>query len=108
MQTGNTNYIYKNDLDKACFQRDMAYGKYKDLTKRAESDKVLRDQVFKVPRNPKHDGYEGELVAMVYKLFDKKSKSSGIKFVSNQQLGNELHKPIIIKIKKRYLGCLLS
>ena len=41
MQTGNTNYIYKNDLDKACFQHDMAYRKYKDLTKRTESDKVL-------------------------------------------------------------------
>ena len=42
MQTGNTNYIYKNDLDKACFQHDMAYGKYKHLTKRTQSDKVLR------------------------------------------------------------------
>ena len=36
METGNTNYIYKNDLDKACFQHDMVYGKYKDLTQRAE------------------------------------------------------------------------
>ena len=42
MQTENTNYIYiyKNDLDKGCFQHDMAYGKYKELTKRTESDKV--------------------------------------------------------------------
>ena len=40
IQTGNTDYIYKNDLDKACFQHDMAYGKYKDLTKRIQSDKV--------------------------------------------------------------------
>ena len=24
MQTRNANYIYKNDLDKACFQHDMA------------------------------------------------------------------------------------
>ena len=30
MQTGNTNYICKNDIDKACFQHDMAHGKYKD------------------------------------------------------------------------------
>ena len=44
MQTGDTNYIYNNDLDKACFQQDMAYGKYKDLIKRTESDKVLRDK----------------------------------------------------------------
>ena len=48
MQTGNTNYIYKNDLDKACFQHDKAYGKYKDLTKRTASDNVLRDKVFKL------------------------------------------------------------
>ena len=31
-----TDYIYKNDLGKACFQHDMAYGKYKDLAKRTE------------------------------------------------------------------------
>ena len=43
MQTGNTNYIYKNDIDKACFQHDMVYGKFRDLTKRTQSDKVLRD-----------------------------------------------------------------
>ena len=43
MQTGNTNYIYKNDIDKACFQHGMAYGKYRDLTKRTQSDKMLRD-----------------------------------------------------------------
>ena len=33
MLTGDTNYIYSNNLDKACFQHDMAYGKYKDLAK---------------------------------------------------------------------------
>ena len=44
MQTGNTNDIYKNDLDTACFQHNMAYGKHKDLTEIAESDKVLKDK----------------------------------------------------------------
>ena len=34
MQTGNTNFIYKNELDQACFQHDMAYGKSKDLIKK--------------------------------------------------------------------------
>ena len=40
---------------------------------------------------------------MVYKFFDKKSKGSGIKndTKENQQLANELHKPIIRKFKKR-------
>ena len=48
MQTGSTNNIYKNDLDKACFQHDKAYDKYKDLTKTTESDNVLRDKAFKL------------------------------------------------------------
>ena len=52
MQTGNTNYIYRNDLDKACFQHNMAYGKYKDLTKGTQSDKVLRNKAFEIASNP--------------------------------------------------------
>ena len=51
------NYIYKNDLDKACFQHDMACCKYKDLTKRTESDTVLRDKVFKIATSSIYDGY---------------------------------------------------
>ena len=47
MQTGNKDFIYKNELDKACFQHDMAYGKSKDLAKRNQSDKVLRDKHLK-------------------------------------------------------------
>ena len=57
MQAGNTDYIYKNDLDKACFQHDTAYGKYKDLAKRTQSDKVLTDKAFEIASNPKYDGY---------------------------------------------------
>ena len=41
-ETGDTKYIYKNELDKACFQHDMAYGGFKDLARRTASDKVLR------------------------------------------------------------------
>ena len=73
METGNTNYIYKNDLDKACFQYDMVYGKYKDLTKETESDKVLKNKALKIASNPKDDGYQRGLVSIVYKFFDKKS-----------------------------------
>ena len=65
MQTSDTNYIYKNDLDKACFQHDMPNGKYKDLTKRTQSDKVLRDKAFKIASNPRYDGYQRELASMV-------------------------------------------
>ena len=42
MQTGNKDFIFKNELDKACFQYDMAYGKSKDLAKITQSDKVLK------------------------------------------------------------------
>ena len=58
MQTGNTEHIYKNDLDKACFQDDMTSGKFKDLNKRTQSDKFLRDKVFEIASNPKYDGYQ--------------------------------------------------
>ena len=56
-ETGDTNYIYKNELDKACFQHDMAYGDFKDLARRTASDKVLRDKAFNIGENPKYDGY---------------------------------------------------
>ena len=101
MQTGNTDFIYKNELDKACFQHDMAYGKAKELVKRTQSDKVLRDKAFKIASDPKYDGYQRRLASMVYKFFDKKSKGSGIINEPNYQLANELHKPIIRKFKKR-------
>ena len=101
MQTGNTNFVYKNELDKACFQHDMAYGKSKNLAKRTQSDKVLKNKAFKIASDPKYDGYQRGLASMVYKFFDKKSKGSGITNESNYQLANELHKPIIKKFKKR-------
>ena len=96
MQTGNTDFIYKNELDKACFQHDMAYGKSKDLVKRTQSDKVLRDKAFKIASDPKYDGYQRGLASMVYKSFEKKSSGSG-NTNENYQLANELHKPIIRK-----------
>ena len=71
MQTGNTDFIYKNDLDKACFQHDMAYAKSKDLARRTESDEVLRDKVFEIASNLKYDGDQRGLASMVYKFFDK-------------------------------------
>ena len=72
MQTGNTDFIYKNELDKVCFQNNMAYDKSKDLTKRTQSDKVLRDKAFKIASNLKYNGCQRGLALMVYKFFDKK------------------------------------
>ena len=102
MQTGNTDFVFKNELDKACFQHDMAHGKSKDVVKRTQSDKVLKYKVFKIASNPKYDGYQRGLASMVYNFFDKKSKGSGI-FANepNYQLANELHKPFIRKFKKK-------
>ena len=79
MLTGDTNYIYRNESDKACFQHDMAYGGFKDLKRRAQSDKVLKDKAFAIASIPKYNGYQRGLASLVYKLFDKKSKGSGIK-----------------------------
>ena len=78
MQTENTDFIYKNELDKACFQNDMICGKVKDLVKRTPSDKVLKDKAFKIVSNPNYDGYQRGLASIFYKFFDKKSKGSGI------------------------------
>ena len=97
MKTGDADFIYKNELDKACFQHDMAYGKSKDLVRRTQSDKVLRDKAFNIASDPKYDGYQRGLASMVYKFFDKKSSGGGIMNVLNYQLANELHKPIIRK-----------
>ena len=97
MQTGNTDFIYKNELDKSCFQHDMAYGKSKDLAKRTQSDKVLRNKAFKIASDPECDGYQRGLASMVYKFFDKKSSGTGIFDEPNYQLANELHKPITRK-----------
>ena len=76
------------------FQNDMAHGKSKDLAKRTQSDKVLRDKAFKIASDPKHDGYQRGLASMVHKFFNKKSRGSGIVNEPNYQLANELHKPI--------------
>ena len=65
MQTGNTDFIYRNQLDKACIQHDMAYGKSKILKKRTQSDKVLRDKAFKIASDPKYDDYQRGLASII-------------------------------------------
>ena len=100
-ETGDTNYIYKNELDKACFQHGMAYGDFKDLARRTASDKVLREKTFNIAKNRKCDGYQSGLASMVYKSFDKEFVGSGINRHANNEhpldLAEELHKPITRK-----------
>ena len=69
VETGDTNYIYKNELDKACFAHDAAYSGSKDLTKRIVADNVLRDKPFNIAKDPKYEGYQRGLASMVYKFF---------------------------------------
>ena len=106
-ETGDTSYIYKNELDKACFQHDMAYGDFKELPRRTASDKVLRDKAFSIAKNPKYDGYQRGLSSMVYNFFgkmsasltDKSAKRGGVnnEIKQNEELAEELHKTIIKK-----------
>ena len=118
-QTGDTRYIYRNELDKACFQHDSAYVDNKDLINRTRADKVLRDKVYDIASNPEYDGYQRGLASMVYRFFDKKSMGSGTtKFTAKPSslerssskrimknssliLADELHKPVIKKFNKR-------
>ena len=75
-QTGDTRYIYRNDLDKACFQHDSAYADHKDLLNRTKADKVLKDKAT-------GSGTE---------------KPSSLKRITRDV---ELHKPVIKKFNKR-------
>ena len=104
-ETRDTKYIYKTELDKACFQHDMAYGDFKDLARRTASDKFLGDKAFNIAKNPKNDRYQRGFASMVYKFFDKKSASgSGVdnnEIKQNLQLTEELNKPIIRNLKKK-------
>ena len=95
-ETGDTNYIYKKELDKACFQHDMAYRDFKGLARRTASDKVLRDIALILLKILKCDGYQRGLASVFYKFFDKKSAGSSFNMHTNNErplgLAEELHK----------------
>ena len=93
-ETGDTNYVFKNELDNVCFVQDAAYSDKKDLTKRTIADKNLKNRAFDTPKDPKYDGYQRRLASMVYKCFDSKVSGSGAKLIPGN-LADELHKPII-------------
>ena len=76
-ETGDTNYIYMNELDKASFTHDAAYSDSKDLTKRPVADKILKNEAFDIAKDPKYDGYQRGLASMLYKFFDSKVSGSG-------------------------------
>ena len=108
---GDSKYIYQSQLDKACFQHDLAHRDSKGLLKRTATDNVLRDKAFNIAKHPKYDGYQRGLHSMVYKFFDKNTTSltcrsaagSAVKdeIMQNKELAEELHKPIIRKLKTK-------
>ena len=101
MQTGNTEFTYKNELYKAYFQHNMVYGESKDLAKRTKSEKVLRDKAFEIASDPKCDRYQRGLVSMVYKFFDQKCSGSGVAIEPNYQPANKIYRQIIRKRNRR-------
>ena len=91
----------------------MAYGDFKDLTRRTGSNKILRDKAFNIAKNSKYDGYQRVLSSIVYNFFDKKASDCAttlacseilatrikcaikIEIMSNKELAEELYRPII-------------
>ena len=77
-ETGDSRYIYQNELDKTCFEHGMTNGDFKDLSRRSDSGKVLRDEAFNIAKNPKYGGYQPGLPSMMYDVLDKKCSGGAV------------------------------
>ena len=99
-ETGDTSYIYKNELDKACFQHDMTYGDFKDTKRRTASDQILRDKTFNIAKNPKYDGYQRLLLWFINFLIKKPQVVVLLITIMILNKAEELYKPIIKKCLK--------
>ena len=96
IQTGNTNYIYKNEL-----AQNATYSDLKDIQNRTAADKIPRDKAHKIAKDLKYYGSLRVLASMVYNFFDRKTAGSGVKSIpQNEQLAVEIHKLIIRTFKK--------
>ena len=105
-EADNLKPLYRNELDKASCAHDAAYSDSKELAKRTISDKILKYRTYKIARTRGYDEYQEALASMVYKLFDKKTglgavETSRAEVSVNEQLAEELHKPVIKKFKRR-------
>ena len=117
-ETWYSRYIYQNKLDRAGFQKDMAYGNFKNLPRRTASSKILRDKTINIAKILKYGGYQRGLASMAYKYFDKKSalsadesaSGSGFnkKIIANQHLAEELYKLVIGQFENENLTNLLK
>ena len=81
----------------------MAYGDFKDLNRRTVAYKVLYDKTLNIAKNPKYYGYQRGLTSVAYNFFDKKTSGGTVKNenISNKELAEELHNPVIRKCNKR-------
>ena len=105
-ETGNLKHLYGNELDKTYFAHDAAYPESKDLAKKTISDKILKDKGYEIARSCGYNGYQRALASMVYKFFDKKTGSvvratSKVGISVNENLAEELHKPVTKKFSRR-------
>jgi transposase InsO family protein len=105
IETGDTNHIFKNELDKACFYHDSGYSKFKDVANRQVADKVLMKHAINIANDESIDGYQRSLAAMVYAFFKKKIQmgqgTSQSQSQSLSQLADELHKPVRRTFQRR-------
>ena len=97
-KTGKLKYLYRNELDKACFTHNATYSESKHLAKRTISDKILKDRAYDIVRNRGYDAYQRTLASMVQKFFDKKT---GSRLIVNEQLAKESHKLVIKKFTRK-------
>ena len=110
-ETWDSRYIYLNELDKACFQHDMAYGNFKDLNRRTFADNILHDKAFNIVKDPKYDGYQKSLVSMIYKFFDRKTSVVVLKmtiFLIKNYQKNYTNQLLESSIKERFTHLLLT
>ena len=106
-ETSDARYIYKNQLDKACFEHVMVYGDFKDLARRTVSNRVLRDKSFNIGKNPNYDEYQRGLASLVVVLKMNLNKMNNwLKNYSNQLLKN-LTKEKYIHHLKTIFGVLI-
>ena len=95
----------KNRLHASCFQHDSTYNKYKDSLNKKKSDIVSKNKALKITVDPKVNGYQRSLAAMVYKIFNERTKRLGLKYdnklTENKILAEELRKPIIKNFERR-------
>ena len=68
-ETIDSRYVYENELDKACFQHNMAYGCFKNLTRRTTYEKILHDKAFIITKYQKYERYQRGIASVVYKCF---------------------------------------